>query len=86
MTVVPDDKDWTWVLRRPCPQCGFDTRLPAREQIAGIITANATSWQRLLSERTAVELRRRPDPSTWSPLEYACHVRDVFTLYDQRLA
>lgn len=21
----------------------------------------------------------------WSPLEYACHVRDVFTLFDQRL-
>jgi hypothetical protein len=21
----------------------------------------------------------------WSPLEYACHVRDVFTLFDERL-
>lgn len=20
-----DDKDWTWVLERPCPECGFDT-------------------------------------------------------------
>ena len=24
MPIVPDDKDWTWVLERPCPECGFD--------------------------------------------------------------
>ena len=28
---------------------------------------------------------RRPEPSTWSPLEYACHVRDVCRLFEQRL-
>ena len=22
--IVPDGKDWTWVLERPCPECGFD--------------------------------------------------------------
>ena len=26
-----------------------------------------------------------PDENTWSVLEYACHVRDVFTLFDHRL-
>jgi hypothetical protein len=30
-------------------------------------------------------LRRRPDPDRWAPLEYACHVRDVCTLYLRRL-
>ena len=29
--------------------------------------------------------RQRPRPDVWSPLEYACHVRDVFRLFDQRL-
>src|SRR5436305_63911 len=29
--------------------------------------------------------RAGPEPAKWSPLEYACHVRDVFRLYDQRL-
>ena len=24
--IVPDDKDWTWVLERVCPECGFDAR------------------------------------------------------------
>ena len=27
----------------------------------------------------------RPDPATWSPLEYACHVRDVCDLFADRL-
>ena len=26
-----------------------------------------------------------PRPDRWSPLEYACHVRDVLVLYDERL-
>ena len=30
--------------------------------------------------------RRGPTPSTWSPLEYACHVRDVCRLFEERLA
>ena len=30
-------------------------------------------------------LRRRSSRDRWSPLEYACHVRDVFRLYDERL-
>ena len=27
----------------------------------------------------------RPDPSVWSPLEYACHVRDVFAIATYRV-
>ncbi|MGW9197514.1 DinB family protein, partial [Micromonospora chersina] len=30
--------------------------------------------------------RRRPAPEVWSPLEYACHVRDVFRVQRERLA
>ena len=22
--ITPDTKDWTWVLDRPCPECGYD--------------------------------------------------------------
>jgi hypothetical protein len=28
----------------------------------------------------------RPSPDRWSALEYACHVRDVYRIYDERLA
>jgi S-DNA-T family DNA segregation ATPase FtsK/SpoIIIE len=30
-------------------------------------------------------LRARPDLSTWSALEYACHVRDCLALYELRI-
>jgi hypothetical protein len=30
-------------------------------------------------------LRRRPDPTTWSVTEYACHLRDVYVTYTIRL-
>ena len=27
-------------------------------------------------------MRQRPRADRWSPLEYACHIRDVFRIYD----
>ena len=83
MTITPDTKDWTWVLERPCPECGFDTQGFPVEAVPGMIMANTAAWQAALDG--ASDARARPEPSTWSPLEYACHVRDVFRLYDQRL-
>jgi hypothetical protein len=83
--IVPDDKDWTWVLLRRCPECGFDASSVPPRSIAPLVRANAAVWVDVLT-RPPAELRRRPRPDRWAPLEYACHVRDVFALYDQRLA
>ena len=83
MTIVPDTKDWTWVLRRPCPECGFDTQGFAVQAVPEMIMANAASWQKVLTGPGHV--RTRPLAGKWSPVEYGCHVRDVFRLYDQRL-
>src|SRR5258705_13823036 len=82
VAITPDTKAWTWVLRRPCPECGFDTQAFQREQIPAMLRANAAAWQPVLAAGTA---RARPTPTTWSPLEYGCHVRDVFGIYDRRL-
>lgn len=82
MTITPDTKDWTWVLERPCPECGFDTRAFAREEVGSLVRGVAAEWLEVL---THPEVRERSRPDMWSPLEYACHVRDVFRLYDQRL-
>ena len=84
MPIVPDTKDWTWVLDRPCPECRFDSSSLSRDEIAPLIRTNAESWTAILAEPEARLLRRVHD-GRWSPLEYACHVRDVFTLYDVRL-
>ena len=80
--MTPDSKDWTWVLDAVCPECGLDTGEVPPEQVAARLRDNAAAWPGLL-ERSGV--RDRPDPLTWSPLEYACHVRDVFRRYDARL-
>jgi DinB superfamily len=82
-TVEPDTKDWAWVLQRPCPQCGVDAGSLAPAQIPDLLRDNALAWLEVLS-RDDVAARR--DPGTWSPLEYACHVRDVHVVFDGRLA
>ena len=81
MAITPDTKDWTWVLQRPCAECGFNAQGFPVEAIPGMIMANAAAWRPALEG----DARTRPRPDKWSPLEYACHVRDVFRLYDQRL-
>jgi hypothetical protein len=83
MAIVPDAKDWTWVLQRPCPECGLDTSSFAREGIPAMIRANAAAWREPLGSPDVV---RRPLPDKWSALEYGCHVRDVLKLYDYRLS
>jgi hypothetical protein len=82
MEIVPDSKNWTWVLERPCPECGFDTASFPREAVPRLLRENAASWELVLA---AADVRQRPAPQIWSPLEYGCHVRDVFRLYDYRL-
>lgn len=82
MEIVPDTKNWTWVLQRPCPECGLDVGELSREQIADMLIDVAGEWVTLLADPR--DLRQRPAPSVWSPLEYACHVRDVFRRFDAR--
>ncbi|MBB5867155.1 hypothetical protein F4553_000534 [Allocatelliglobosispora scoriae] len=83
MTITPDTKDWTWVLERPCPECGYTAASIAPAAVASALRGNGAAWADLLARRDDVAVR--PDPQTWSPLEYACHVRDVCNLYSYRL-
>jgi len=83
MTIIPDDKDWTWVLERPCQDCGFDATRIDQATTGQLVRENATTWIEVL-ERGDVRVRPRSDK--WSDLEYACHVRDVYRIMDQRLA
>jgi DinB family protein len=78
----PDAKDWTWVLRQPCPECGLDTRDVAPGDVARMLRANAQAWPAVLAAPGA---RDRREAGKWSALEYGCHVRDVFRRFDGRL-
>lgn len=82
MPITPDTKDWTWVLQRTCPECGFDVRTFPRENVGSMIRDNARQWERLLAQPLVTV---RPSDDVWSALEYGCHVRDVFRLYESRL-
>jgi hypothetical protein len=82
MPIVPDTKDWTWVLERKCPECDFDVRGFPREEIGSMIRAVAERWREVLARP---EVGARPREDVWSPLDYGCHVRDVFDVYRERL-
>ncbi len=82
--IEADTKDWTWVLNRPCPACGYDAAATPAQEVAGRLRAQVPLWQSALAG-PAPRVRRRPSPAVWSVLEYACHVRDVCRVFDGRV-
>lgn len=80
--IVPETKDWTWVLDRPCPECGHVSSRNGPAEAPEILDTVVERLTEVLA-RDGVAARSRPD--RWSDLEYACHVRDVFRRYDQRI-
>jgi hypothetical protein len=83
VTIEPDTKDWTWVVDRRCPECGFEAAVVGAEDLPALIEQNAAAWRPVLD---ASHSTTRPSPGVWSPLEYACHVRDVHRVFAGRLA
>ena len=65
-----------------CDECGF-----AYDSIGvdGIGAALRDHAQRFADELTG-EVRTRPAADVWSPLEYACHIRDVMQIQIGRVA
>lgn len=82
MAITPETKDWTWTASRECAECGFDASAIDRLTVPERVRQNAAAWTLALKRQ---DLRERPDEHTWSPLEYAAHVRDVHRVYAQRL-
>ena len=80
--IVPDGKDWTWVLHRRCPECAFDASAVDPRGIGEAMRAAVPRWRAALARP---DVRRRPAPTVWSPVEYGAHVRDVFGVFDERL-
>jgi DinB superfamily len=78
----PDTKDWTWVISRPCPECGFDGAAEHHTAVADRIRADAADWVRRLS---GPDVHTRPRPTVWSTLEYGCHIRDVHRIFNDRV-
>lgn len=77
----PDHKDWTWTLSRACPECGFNAGDVSVPEVADIVEDTAA---RFATRLQAPDAATRPEPTTWAPVEYACHVRDVCAIFDGR--
>ncbi|WP_129337873.1 DinB family protein [Cellulomonas endophytica] len=82
VTPEPDLKDWTWVLERPCPECGSAAGDVAPTDLGAAVRATVPRWHSALARPDA---RVRPTPTTWSPTEYGAHVRDVLRVFTGRL-
>ena len=67
-----------------CADCGFAWGgLPASSFGVALASLQQRYAERLTAD--AGSLRRRPAPDVWSPLEYACHVRDVLWAQRERV-
>ena len=66
-----------------CADCDFtydlDQALSAQIRIQQL----AAEVARVL-QNSDIDLRRRLQPDTWSPLEYGCHIRDVLLVQRER--
>jgi hypothetical protein len=67
-----------------CGQCGFEYDESAAAGAGRAILAGAAELAAIL-EDGAADLTSRREPGRWSPLEYACHVRDVLLVQRERL-
>ncbi|MFE9321468.1 DinB family protein [Nocardia sp. NPDC052278] len=64
-----------------CAECGFEYDPALVPEVSALTRGHAAEYAALLAGDGRV-LRQRTAPDVWSPLEYACHVRDV--LFAQR--
>ena len=80
--IEPDTKDWTFVLGRVCPECGFDASAVDPGGLGDAVRATVPRWTSVLARP---DVRVRPVPEVWSPLEYGAHVRDVLRVFDERV-
>ncbi len=67
-----------------CDRCGFHYRLAEAEAAGPRIRTGAAALAALLG-RAGAGVRTRPAADVWSPLEYACHVRDMLLVQRERV-
>lgn len=78
---------WSGTVDDPCPECQFTAQAvdDVAAELASVGRKFAAPLTRFLpGEDGPALVRTRPEPDVWSPLEYACHVRDVLRLFEER--
>ncbi|MCX5195570.1 DinB family protein [Streptomyces sp. NBC_00249] len=67
-----------------CAECDFEYDLALAPTVSERAVDHAGAYAEVLSGEPAV-LRLRPAPEVWSPVEYACHMRDVLLVQRERV-
>ena len=83
MTVPPPETN-------DCEECGFSDWSVGPAEVVAALRKFGKRYRAPLTRFLPGEdgdalLRQRPAPGVWSALEYAAHVRDVFSWYDERV-
>jgi hypothetical protein len=69
-----------------CEECGYAYDLTAATRTGDDIRVGVSELAGLLTTAERRTLARRTAPELWSPLEYACHVRDVLITQRERVS
>lgn len=65
-------------------ECGFEYDPASVPEVSALTRGHAAEYAALLAG-DGRGLRQRTAPDVWSPLEYACHVRDVLLAQRERV-
>jgi hypothetical protein len=68
-----------------CPTCRLAYADLGVDRCLVLVGESTTALADLLPGLAEEALRRRPRPGVWSPVEYACHVRDVLLTFAVRI-
>ena len=68
-----------------CEACGFTFDLADAESVGRLLVEHAQGVVLGLRSTPVAQVRARPDATTWSPLEYGCHLRDVLLVQRERV-
>lgn len=80
--IIPDEKNWTFVLETICTECHHDVRNVSPQQVLDQLPEFIVRY--LLALHRA-EAQVRTDPARWSDQEYVLHVADMLVTMTARL-
>lgn len=80
------DLSWLSIVEHgTCAGCGLTASAVPLDELADRLSDEARRFADLLRSTPDESLRRRPDRSTWSALEYAVHTRDTLDVFTGRV-